>query len=355
MKEAIKYSFNSNVDTGLAYEDKRTLLRVLYVCTGLTLCFFGPLQWLNGQAVLGLAEGVFGLALLAGSQRLRNVSRLAPWVYLYLLCGYSFIIYLIIMPGASLSAFVWIYIIPLITYLLISEKAGVLVTLPFSLIAIAAYWTKYPELFQGPGLLDVGNAIFCGLMIMVFIHVYEMRRAAAQQELRRLAQTDSLTGVANRSSFRQALDQSIALADRSGHPLVLVMLDLDHFKTVNDRWGHEAGDRALRHICIGIHSRLRKTDLLARLGGEEFAILLPNTTLSQAIPLVETLQQHIAANPLSYRDESIPLTATFGLAGWPQNGADAKQLYRCADRHLYRGKLSGRNQLAFDDAPSALT
>ena len=191
--------------------------------------------------------------------------------------------------------------------------------------------------------------MLCGLLIILFVHVYEARRAAAQRLLRELAETDGLTGVANRSSFQRILDDSIALGGRNAEPLVLVLLDLDYFKAVNDRWGHEAGDRALQHVCACIDSRLRKTDLLARLGGEEFAILLRGTPTLEARTLVETLRAQIAANPLQYNEQQIPLSATFGLAEWPQDGADAEQLYRCADRRLYQGKHQGRNRLVFHD------
>jgi diguanylate cyclase (GGDEF)-like protein len=125
-------------------------------------------------------------------------------------------------------------------------------------------------------------------------------------------------------------------------------MDIDHFKQVNDRWGHDGGDEALKHICNGLLLRLRVTDSLGRLGGEEFGLLLRNTDLASATPLVETLRQQISANPLVYGEERIPLSATFGLAEWPTDGLSASELYRCADRRLYRGKELGRNRLVHD-------
>lgn len=325
------------------------MLRLIYLATGLTIGFFAILQALNGNLPLALAELVATLLLLAGSQRLATVRNLTPWIYLYLLPTYSFLIYIIVMPDASVSAFVWVYMIPLMAYLLLGKTAGFLVTVPFAVLAIAAYLLKHPEQFQGAGWIDMGNAVLSGLLIMLFVHAYEARRSAAQQQLRALAETDGLTGVANRASFQSVLDDSIALADRSGERLVLVVLDLDHFKVVNDRWGHEAGDQALCHVCRCIGTRLRKTDVLARLGGEEFAILLRRTEQAEARQLVEVLRQQIAAQPLNYGGQQIPLSATFGMAQWPVDGADADQLYRCADQRLYQGKHLGRNQLIFHD------
>ena len=339
----------TSAEGGLELEDSRAMLRLIYLSTGLTIGFFALLQGLNGNLPLALVEVVAALLLVAGAHKLSTVRNLTPWIYLYLLPTYSFLIYIIVMPEASVSAFVWVYMIPLMAYLLLGKAAGFVVTLPFAILAVAAYVLKHPEQFQGAGLIDMSNAVLCGLLIILFVHVYEARRAAAQRLLRELAETDGLTGVANRSSFQRILDDSIALGGRNAEPLVLVLLDLDYFKAVNDRWGHEAGDRALQHVCACIDSRLRKTDLLARLGGEEFAILLRGTAKLEARTLVETLREHIAANPLQYSEQHIPLSATFGLAEWPRDGADAEQLYRCADQRLYQGKHRGRNQLVFHD------
>ena len=339
----------TSTEGGLEQEDSRAMLRLIYLSTGLTIGFFAVLQGLNGNLPLALVEVVAALLLVAGAHKLSTVRNLTPWIYLYLLPTYSFLIYIIVMPEASVSAFVWVYMIPLMAYLLLGKAAGFVVTLPFAILAVAAYVLKHPEQFQGAGLIDMSNAVLCGLLIILFVHVYEARRAAAQRLLRELAETDGLTGVANRSSFQRILDDSIALGGRNAEPLVLVLLDLDYFKAVNDRWGHEAGDRALQHVCACIDSCLRKTDLLARLGGEEFAILLRGTAKLEARTLVETLRAQIESHPLNYNEHEIPLSATFGLAEWPRDGADAEQLYRCADQRLYQGKHRGRNQLVFHD------
>lgn len=192
---------------GLEQEDSRAMLRLIYLASGLTLGFFAVLQVLNGNLSPALVELVAAL---------------------------------------------------------LGKTAGFYVTVPFATVAIAAYLIRHPEQFQGAGWIDMGNAVLSGLLIMLFVHVYEARRAAAQGQLRELAETDGLTGVANRSSFPLILNDSIAQADRSGQRLVLVLLDLDHFKAVNDRWGHAAGDQALRHTCDCIQQRLRRDDLLYR-------------------------------------------------------------------------------------------
>jgi len=331
---------------------QRSLMRLIFITTGLTLAVFCVLQFMAGNLLLAALELVVTGLLFWGAWRIGGVRRLLPWIYVYLLPTFCFLLYIIVIPGASQTAFVWVYIIPVLSYLLLGRKRGSLLALPFVLGACLLYLHTYPVKLDPEGLIDLGNAVFCGLLIIVFVHLYETRRAAAHQQLQRMARTDALTGVASRGSFQQSLEQSLREAERSQSKLVLVLLDVDHFKAVNDQYGHDAGDQALRHICNSLSKRLRATDTLGRLGGEEFGLLLRNTDRAGAEPLVEGLRLQINSHPLSYGEQRIPLSVTLGLAEWPVDGRSLEQLYRSADRRLYRGKEQGRDQLVSRD-PSA--
>lgn len=324
---------------------QRSLIRMIFAATGLTLWVFCALQFMAHNYLLASFELLIGVVLLWGAWRIVRVRNVLPWVYLYLLPTFSFLLYIIVVPNASKTAFVWVYSIPVLSYLLLGRKRGSVLALPFVLAACLLYLYTYPIHLDAAGLIDLGNAVFCGVMIIVFVHLYETRRASAHQQLRQMARTDALTGVASRGSFQQSLDQSVREARRSQEKLVLVILDVDHFKAVNDQYGHDAGDQALRHICNSLSQRLRNTDTLGRLGGEEFGLLLRNTERTAAEPLVEMLREQIASKPLLYGDQQIFLTVTLGLAEWPSDADSAEQLYRCADQRLYRGKEQGRNRL----------
>ncbi|MEN0105068.1 MAG: GGDEF domain-containing protein [Pseudomonas sp.] len=330
---------------GLEETGKRSLMRLILMSTGGVLSSFAILQILAGNPLTAVFEWLASAVLIWGGWKIVSVRNLVPWIYLYLVPTFCFLLYIIVMPAASTTAYVWIYIIPLLSYLLLGRVRGFLLTTPFALAAIILYFYKFPLPANSAGWIDILNAVLCGVMIVIFVHLYEARRAAAYDELERQAQTDALTGVASRGSFQQALERSILEGERSGLPLVLVIMDVDHFKRVNDCWGHDAGDKALQHICAGLLLRLRVTDSLGRLGGEEFGLILRNTDLAAATPLVETLRQQIANDALHYGEERIPLSATFGLAQWPADGHSASELYRCADQRLYRGKALGRNRL----------
>lgn len=331
---------------------QRSLMRMIFISTGLTLAVFCVLQFMAGNRLLAALELVVTVLLFWGAWRIGGVRRLLPWIYVYLLPTFCFLLYIIVIPGASKTAFVWVYIIPVLSYLLLGRKRGSLLALPFVIGACLLYVQTYPVSLTPEGLIDLGNAIFCGLLLIVFVHLYETRRAAAHRQLQRMARTDALTGVASRGSFQQSLEQSLREAERSQGKLVLVLLDVDHFKAVNDQYGHDAGDQALRHICNSLSKRLRVTDTLGRLGGEEFGLLLRNTDRSGAEPLIEALREQISSNPLTYGEHSIQLSVTLGLAEWPVDGRSLEQLYRSADRRLYRGKEQGRDQLVSRD-PSA--
>lgn len=335
--------------SGLDLADQRLLMRLIFFCTGLTLGIFSVLQCLNGNYLLAGLEALVCVLLLWATWRLARVRDLTPWIYAYLLPTFCFLVYIIIMPQASATAFVWLYLMPVMAYLLLGAWRGFLLSVPFVGVAALLYLRQHPLRLDAPGMIDLGNAILCGLLIMAFVHIYETRRAQAQQLLQRLALSDALTGVASREAFQRAVLRCLEDSRGNGQRWVLVLLDVDHFKDVNDRWGHDAGDKALQYLCARLRLHLRAGDMIGRLGGEEFALLLRNTVRFDAAPLVERLRADLAANPLLYRGHVIPLSATFGLAEWPVDGDDAEVLYRCCDHRLYRGKAQGRNRLVCSD------
>jgi diguanylate cyclase (GGDEF)-like protein len=326
------------------------LARLVFAGTASTLMVFSLLQFLVGNFLLASFELSSGLLLLLCAWRFPKLRKPLLVVYLLLLGMFSFLLYVIAMQGASPVAFVWIYIIPVLSYLMVGRVGGAALSIPFACLGAFFYLRQHLGELDAAGWIDVMNAVLCGTLIIMFMHVYEGRRAAAYRELQRMARTDALTGVASRGCFEQALAQSIVEAERNGNSLVLVILDVDHFKAVNDRWGHEAGDKALRHICDLLGERLRASDTLGRLGGEEFGLLLRNTNRASAEPLVEQLREQISDSPLDYRHTLIELSATFGLAEWPSDGKTVDELYRCVDRRLYRGKAAGRNQVVAQDS-----
>lgn len=175
-----------------------------------------------------------------------------------------------------------------------------------------------------------------------------MEQALEEAKLKaeRLADTDELTGLNNRRAFFNLAQQSIRQAVRNGDPVSVIMFDLDHFKQVNDRWGHAAGDAVLRQLSATARHTVRDSDILARLGGEEFAVLLPTTDLPKARYLAQRLQQAFSNQILPVNGGRLTCTASFGIAASIGQDITLDNLLQQADRALFRAKEAGRNQVA---------
>jgi diguanylate cyclase (GGDEF)-like protein len=157
------------------------------------------------------------------------------------------------------------------------------------------------------------------------------------------ASTDALTGLPNQRAVQDTLKRMVAQAARTISPLAALLLDLDHFKQVNDLHGHDRGDEVLAAVGVALRNVVRDSDFVGRYGGEEFLVLLPATDVDGAVQLGEALRHAIAGITLAGFDH--PITASVGVALLPQDGGDAVTLFRSADRALYAAKRNGRNRL----------
>lgn len=168
------------------------------------------------------------------------------------------------------------------------------------------------------------------------------RLTLAKQNSEQLAQTDFLTGLDNRRAFFEHGQTLVNYCERNQLPLCVLMVDADHFKQINDEYGHAVGDKVLQHLAVQLRGALRKSDLCGRMGGEEFALLLPDTPIEQATALAERFCQSYAASPLRYEDVEITNTVSIGVAS---DGYDIDHLLHCADGMLYQAKAAGRNRV----------
>ena len=165
------------------------------------------------------------------------------------------------------------------------------------------------------------------------------------QEVRGRATTDSLTSAANQLQFKTDVEQLLQQAHTSGEPMCLALLDLDHFKHVNDNFGHAAGDAVLASVAAAISAALPLGAGLYRVGGEEFAILLPRKLRSDALATAERIRAAVAVEPIHHGNTRIPVTISIGVAQLG-DGETPTQLYERADRLLYKSKLGGRNRVS---------
>ncbi|MBA3452596.1 MAG: GGDEF domain-containing protein [Deltaproteobacteria bacterium] len=193
--------------------------------------------------------------------------------------------------------------------------------------------------------LEDGDLVRCGVAICKFL-TGDNIESAYHEEIYRMSIMDGLTGVHNKRYFMEYLERELASSARQKTPLSLIMIDIDHFKKINDTHGHLAGDAALKEMCARLKPRIRTTDLLARYGGEEFAVVLPATDLDGAMLCAEVLRDMIAERPFTYDAIQIPATISLGVATVDHAApGTATELIGRADLNLYEAKRSGRNRV----------
>ncbi|MDW7738946.1 MAG: diguanylate cyclase [Bacillota bacterium] len=168
-------------------------------------------------------------------------------------------------------------------------------------------------------------------------------RKLVEEKLHKLATTDELTGLWNRRYFMQAINKELYRSKRYNQHFSLIMFDLDHFKEINDNFGHTAGDKSLEHLASIFKMRLRNVDLFARLGGEEFGIILPGTSLESAFLLAEDLRCLISASPVFYEEREIRFTISLGVTASHEEIENVEEILKAADKALYQAKEKGRN------------
>ena len=204
---------------------------------------------------------------------------------------------------------------------------------------------------NGPTTLRQGDVVRLGSHAFKLKHMDELEKHYHEAVLAQ-ATVDPLTQLSNRSSVLSFLEKHTDLARRYKRPLAVILCDLDHFKEVNDRYGHAAGDLVLRSFGAVVCRRLRASDLVGRIGGEEFLVVLPETGGGEALTVAEGLRAGLAAEPMPVpAGEELRVTCCFGVVEYGSNDVDGGSMLARADAALYRAKALGRNRVEFDGPP----
>ena len=193
-------------------------------------------------------------------------------------------------------------------------------------------------------VLRDGDFIKIGRTIFKFLTGGNIENAY-HEEIYRLTTIDGLTQISNKRFFMETLEREIARGQRYQRPLSLVMFDLDHFKAINDTYGHLAGDYVLKHLASAVKGRIRREDVFARYGGEEFAIVIPEIAISTAVTFAEKIRQLVELHEFRFEKTPIAVTISVGVAGTERQQVDPEALIKQADDNLYAAKAAGRNQV----------
>lgn len=225
----------------------------------------------------------------------------------------------------------------------------VLTLLPTALHIVQAFGWRLPLSLAILAKLDAPG--FALILFGVVLSLRTMSRAGDELrtqniKLQQEASTDFLTGLLNRRQADSLLDYGAVRARRSQQPLGFIMIDLDHFKEVNDTLGHQAGDAVLRHVASLLKSRMRGSDILARYGGEEFLVVLADANADSFVTLADDLRRLVEQTPAQYNGQAVPVTASFGVAISLVNTEDAvRECIGRADAAMYAAKALGRNRV----------
>ncbi|MDX2003924.1 MAG: GGDEF domain-containing protein [Meiothermus sp.] len=290
---------------------------------GLTLGAFSVWLWLDQRALQFIKTPLFALFIFY------QLAGLVSFTQLGLL--YS--------QGLSITA-IWFTVVYPFAFLLyplgLASRISVLYLLAALLIGL--WGISQSPSFTAKGV-NGGIQFFLGnAFLLVLLYLYARYRYAYDR-MNLIAHTDHLTGLPNRRRMTQLIEEGLTL--KTAEPIALLILDLDHFKQINDSYGHSAGDQVLREASLVLQSRLRSTDVLARWGGEEFLVLAPGSTLEAAQALGQRLREALEATPLQ---SGVRVTVSLGLTTSRPSDTPDTLLHR-ADTALYRAKAAGRNRL----------
>lgn len=267
-----------------------------------------------------------------------------------------FITWVLVYTGRLSSPLVNLYLLVVITSSLTLGRGATIIAM--MIIGSCYLWLGYPAKHNSP-FPSMGAefvAQFAPMLLVAYITTMlsaDTRRAMAH--VKALSETDELTGTLNRRAFLAMATRTYSQSQRFGRKFSVIMIDSDSLKKINDSHGHEAGDELLKTMVQKIQDELRQADLLSRYGGDEFVVLLPDTDAEGARLTAERIRERIAGAPLHIGSERASISASMGVATFPDNGADFDRVFDAADSAMYASKTSGKNKVtvAYPAAPRA--
>ncbi|HXF67810.1 MAG TPA: GGDEF domain-containing protein [Burkholderiales bacterium] len=263
-----------------------------------------------------------------------------------------FITWVLAYTGGVESPLQNLYLLVIIVSALTLGKLATL--LEMALITGCFIWLGSPQRDEEVFSLPFGAQLLAQISPMLLVAYIttmlsaDIRRAYGHMKL--LAETDELTGVLNMRAFSVISERLFRQAERYARPFSVLMVDSDSLKTVNDTHGHEAGNRLLKMTVQCIQQELRQTDLIARYGGDEFVVLLPETPCSGAMGVAERIRRNIEKTPLATREKRVTATVSIGVACYPNHGSDLESVLEKADQAMYASKAGGKNRITMFSA-----
>jgi diguanylate cyclase (GGDEF)-like protein len=334
----------------------RTIAEIEWLLLILVLVFLAAGAPPPGSAVaIHMALLFFGAFILAFHYarfyRQESKAKLAAETWMMIV----FVTWVVWHAGGTNSPLINLYLLPIIASALILGKVStVLEMIVIGCCYVALSWGSMR--YKPSSLAYYGELLAMLGPVILVAYITTMLSADiryAVDKIKQVSDTDDLTGLYNMRAFTVVYQRTFKQAMRYARPLSVVMIDSDNLKSVNDSYGHDAGNRLLQHIVNRIREELRGSDVLARYGGDEFVVLLIETGAAGAVEMGDRIRRAVAESRLEFAGHTITTTVSVGVAGFPRDGGDPDSLLEKADRALYRAKQAGKNRVvAFsEEAP----
>ena len=346
-------TYNDIVTAGTRHRMGNPVLRRRFVlanwlllgCLAVCAVFAAVDALVTGYRLHAVAESIGAAGLCWSWVALRRGARIDRVATATSVIAGAVILLVVLTSPPSDSALVWALLFPAIPLFLQGPRIGLYHVMAFDTLLFGGLGLNTAFSPGGYGGTAIMNAVSASMVMTALLFFYESGRADTYRLLENAANSDPLTGLLNRRGFRDRFDTELVRARRTGAPISLLVLDIDHFKKINDRHGHDIGDAAIRHMAELLTGNTRRHDVVGRLGGEEFALLLPETSAHQAAMVAEKVRQLVADNPLALDCGLVPLTVSIGAAQTSREANQFDPLFSLADRRLYAAKEAGRNRV----------
>jgi len=303
-------------------------------------------------SIASLARESYGLAMLEAFGAgilffiwwgVKKSTDIRWWGGAFTVCVFAIVLNAMAEPDTDLSVFGWACIIPLASYSILGLRVGLLSTIVFEAFTAAVFVYRLYPVLDNVSLEAILNVSIYTLGIWVGSHIYESSRERSRRELFAAATQDPLTGMLNRARLQSIFDFESQKASKGNNKLCVLLCDLDHFKSINDVYGHSVGDDVLIAVANVLEANTRQNDYIFRIGGEEFCLILPGVNLAQGGVIANKLRNNIAA--LEYRagETAVSVTVSIGAVEWGGKTVSLEAILRQADLYLYQAKARGRN------------
>lgn len=315
----------------------------LSLLAAVSVAIFASASVIRESYVLAILEVFGSVAFFSIWLDIKKSTDLRRWGEAFMLCVFIIMLGAMAAPDTDISVFGWVCVIPIASYSILGTGVGLAFTIFFEVLATALFSYRYHPVLDNVSVEAILNVAIYSIAIWVCSHIYESSREGSRRELFTAATQDSLTGLLNRARMQSVFDLESEKAVKNNSKLCLLMCDLDHFKSINDEYGHNAGDDVLVAVANSLREDFHKSSHIFRVGGEEFCLILPGTDLAQGVVIANQIRGNIEALSFCFDDISVLVTISVGVSQWGGQSSTLQTMLREADLHLYQAKARGRN------------